>query len=269
MRREALLVAVIFSFTALVSGQGLSDSDSKGKYEPVTRATGLLSYAGWQDPVENAFYVSLPRGWQISGGTVRTTRIEPHYVIHAQSPDGGVQMFMDDPRIAIRQVPSMMTQRMGMREGQLIPAAWGGKLLLERYQPAPQAAAQYVQKALCPSASGFRGGIIPGQTQALNNEFGQIARAEGKQIHVDAGELSYKCGERIGYVFAITLQAWQPGGPVAIQPRNIRGPDHPGSPGKTWRRPEFSRRPRRKFVAGHRSQWPGAAARGIGANLDQ
>ncbi len=170
------------------------------------------AYAQWQDPAEGAFSVTLPRGWQITGGTQRTTRIEPHYVIHAQSPDGGVQMFMDDPRIAIRQVPNGM---MG-REGQAIPSAWGGKLLIQRYRPAPQAAQEYVQRAYCPSATQFQGGIIPGQTQDLNNQFGAIAQAEGKRIHVDVGELSFKCGDRVGYVYAITLQAWQPGGQVSL-----------------------------------------------------
>jgi hypothetical protein len=181
--------------------------------EPAARPS---SYVQWQDPSEGAFSVSLPRGWNLSGGTVRTTRIEPHYVVRAQSPDGGVLMFMDDPRIAIRQVPNMMTLRMGMREGQIIPSAWGGRILLQRYRPAPEAASEYVREALCPSATQFQGGIIPGQTQDLNERFGRIAQSEGKQIHVDAGELSFKCGDRVGYVYAITLQAWQPGGPVSV-----------------------------------------------------
>ncbi len=133
---------------------------------------------------------------------------------HSRQMDS--RRFMDDPRIAIRQVPNMTTARMGMREGQLIPAAWGGKVLLERYRPAPDAASDYVRKAICPSATQFQGGIISGQTLELNNQFGQIAQAEGKQIHVDAGEISFKCGDRLGYAYAITLQAWQPGAPVSL-----------------------------------------------------
>lgn len=68
-------------------------------------AAGRCSYISWRDPNEGAFTASLPAGWQVSGGTVRTTQIEPHDVIHAQSPSGGVQMFMDDPNIAVRQIP--------------------------------------------------------------------------------------------------------------------------------------------------------------------
>jgi hypothetical protein len=137
-------------------------------------------------------------------------------VIRAQSSSGGVQLFMDDPRIAMRQVPNMMTMRMGWREGSVIPAAAGVKMLLARYEPAPQAAADYVRKAICPSATSFQGGIITGQTQDLNRRFAVIAQAEDKQIHVDAGELAFRCGAQNGYVYAITLQAWQPGGQVSI-----------------------------------------------------
>ncbi|MGA2349264.1 MAG: hypothetical protein ABSF70_02430 [Terracidiphilus sp.] len=186
-------------------------SSAYAQRQGATTAHSYL-FVRWQDPTEGAFSASLPRGWQITGGTQRTTRFEPHYVIRAQSPDSGVQMFMDDPRIAIRQVPNGM---MG-REGQFIPSAWGGKLLVQRYRPAPQAAEEYVQKAVCSSATEFHGGIIPGQTEDLNNEFGPIARAEGKQIHVDVGELSFKCGDKVGYAYAITLQAWQQGGPVSL-----------------------------------------------------
>jgi hypothetical protein len=170
----------------------------------------------WQDPAEGAFAVTVPSGWQVKGGTVRVTRIEPHYVVRAQSPDGGVQLFMDDPRIAIREIPNAMTQRMGWREGQAIPAAWGGKLLLERYEPAPQMAAEYVRKGLCQSPTMMQGGIIPSQTQSLNAQMAPIAQAEGKRVHVDVGEVSFKCGSQIGYVYAITAEASQPGAPVAM-----------------------------------------------------
>ncbi len=231
MRRIAWMALTILGAAVTARGQQSPNiwTDSNGNYREAgtsappqagERQEGTqapsASTVQWQDPAEGAFSVSLPRGWQLSGGTVRTTRIEPHYVVRAQSPDGGVQMFMDDPRIAVRQVPNIMTQRMGMHEGQSIPSAWGGKLLLQRYRPAPEAASEYVRQAICPTATQFQGGIIPGQTQDLNNQFGAIARAEGKQIHVDAGELSFKCGDRIGYVYAITLQAWQPGGPVSL-----------------------------------------------------
>ena len=179
-------------------------------------ANQMHSYAAWRDPAEGAFSVSLPVGWQISGGTVRSSRIEAHYVVRAQSPGGGVQVFMDDPRIMIREVPNKGTQMMGTRIGQVMPSASGTKLVLEPYRAGDQFAAEYVQQGFCPTATNMRGGLLADQSQALNMEFGPIAQAEGKTIHVDAGEVTFECGGRVGYVYAITAQAWQPGGDVSL-----------------------------------------------------
>ena len=183
---------------------------------PIQRASSQNGSVSWRDPAEGAFTVLLPRGWQISGGTMRTTQIEPHYVIHAQSPDGGVRMFFDDPKVLIGQEPNRMTQMMGWREGSVIPSSWGGKLLLSRYIPGPAFAQQYARSSLCPSASNFQGGLITGQTQELSQQMQPIARAEGKQLRIDVGEVSFQCGSQIGYVYAITLLASQPGQPVQI-----------------------------------------------------
>ncbi len=171
-----------------------------------------LSYVQWRDPAEGAFTVSLPKGWQISGGTARPSRLEPHYVIHAHSPSGGVQMFMDDPRIMMRQLPSQFYPR----EGQVIDAPAGAKLLVQNYRPAPQAAQEYILKSVCPSATQFRGGIIRDQTQDLGYKFNQIAQASGMQMRVDVGEEAFKCNDRVGYVYAITSQVVKPGGMVSI-----------------------------------------------------
>lgn len=179
-------------------------------------STAGMRFQLWRDPAEGAFTVALPQGWQIGGGTQRTTQIEPHYVIRAQSPTGGVQIFFDDPHIAMREVPNAMTARMGWREGQLIPASAGVRLLLQRYEPAPQAAVDYVRRAVCSSATNFRGGLIPGESEESNREFEPIAQAEGKRIHADAGELAFDCGRQKGYVYAVTLQAWQQGGMVSM-----------------------------------------------------
>jgi hypothetical protein len=50
----------------------------------------------------------------------------------------------------------------------------------------------------------------------LGQEFGALARAEGKHLRVDVGEASFKCGEQDGYVYAITVLVWQPGQPVSL-----------------------------------------------------
>ena len=220
------LFVLVLSATACKSQAAGSWVDANGNVhatqspaagtQPGAAAIPANRYQLWQDPVEGAFSVSLPVGWQISGGTVRSTRIEAHYVVHAQSPDGRAQLFMDDPKIMMREVPNRATQMMGTRIGQVMPTGSGTNLVLEPYRPGAQFAAEYVQQSLCPSATMVHGGPIPAQTQALNAQFGPIAQAEGKTLHLDAGDVSFKCGASIGYVYAITAQAFQPGGAVSI-----------------------------------------------------
>ena len=176
-----------------------------------------MRYVSWQDPAEGAFSVLLPEGWPVRGGTVRTSRIEAHYVVRAQSPSGGVQMFMDDPRLNLRQLPNAASQLLGWREGMQIPAPSqvGGTFLMLRYEPGADAAARYVREAVCPNASNFRGGVIPTQNAELNRAMQPIAQAEGKQMRADVGELAFECGAQHGYVYAITVLGWQPGGQIA------------------------------------------------------
>lgn len=159
----------------------------------------------WQDPHEGAFSVRLPAGWQITGGTMRKTRIEPHYVIRAQSPDGGVQLFMDDPDLMIHEVPDRRLMMLGIREGARVPAGWGGTILVDRFRPGADAAGVYARK-VCPSAANITGGRINDQTQAVNANLGPVAAAEGKRLYADAGEVEFRCGARLGYVQAVTLE---------------------------------------------------------------
>lgn len=154
--------------------------------------------------------------WTISGGTVRPNRIDAHYIVRAQSPDGSAQLFMDDPGILMREVPNQATRAMGVQIGQVMPTGLGTNLVVEPYRPGDQFAAEYVRQSLCPSAAMMHGGSIVDQTKALNAQLGSIAQLEGKTLRAEAGEVSFKCGTRAGYVYAITVQAGQPDGAVSI-----------------------------------------------------
>jgi hypothetical protein len=172
-----------------------------------------LQFQNWQDPAEGAFFLQVPVGWGIAGGTQRNSKIEAHYTVRVQSPSGQTQIFMDDPRLVIRQFPNAGTQMLGWREGQMVQTS-GMNLLISRYVPADQAAAGYIQQYVCPSATNFRGGIIQGPTADLNRLMVPVAQAEGKQMRADVGELAFQCGAQEGYVYAVTVAGWMPDGSV-------------------------------------------------------
>jgi hypothetical protein len=57
------------------------------------------SWVKWTDPIEGAFTVDVPAGWQVVGGTLRSTPSEPRAVIHARASDGSAQIFIGDEKI--------------------------------------------------------------------------------------------------------------------------------------------------------------------------
>jgi hypothetical protein len=192
------------------------DTSSSSALPEAAGAIPANGYLLWQDPSEGAFSVLLPMGWRISGGTVRSTKIEAHYLVRAQSPDGGAKLFMDDPDIQMREVPNQGTDAMGVKAGQELPSGLGSSLIVGPYLPGSEFASEYVRQTLCPSATMIHGGTIADQTQALNAQLGPLGQTGGKTLRADAGEVSFKCGTGVGYVYAITLQVTQPDGPVAL-----------------------------------------------------
>jgi hypothetical protein len=53
----------------------------------------------WTDPVEGAFTIDVPAGWQATGGTFRPTPADQRYVVQARAADGSAQIFIGDEKI--------------------------------------------------------------------------------------------------------------------------------------------------------------------------
>ena len=52
----------------------------------------------WVDPTEHAFTVKVPQGWTINGGTKWQGPTSVRGFVTAESPDGKIHVFLDDPR---------------------------------------------------------------------------------------------------------------------------------------------------------------------------
>jgi len=142
------------------SGSGVTTPEAAG-------TAPANSYLLWQDPGEGAFSVSLPMGWRISGGTVRSTKSRrlPRAGAVARC---GAKLFMDDPGILMREVPQPGNGGDGREDRTGAAFRLGSSLIVEPYRPGDQFAAEYVKQILCPSATMILGGPIADQTQALN-----------------------------------------------------------------------------------------------------
>jgi len=175
----------------------------------------VILFDSWRDPMESAFTVSVPRGWQINGGASRRAAVDVRNVVRAVSPGGRVQIFVDDPDIVPRQVPDAMMMRAGYREGQTIKAAWGGPLRLERFRTGDEYAREYTNLKLCRTPDFTGGSEVPDQTAAINRQASAYASAAGVDARGSVGDAYFRCGSNYGYVIATTVLAQPRLGPGA------------------------------------------------------
>src|SRR5215472_14438427 len=117
----------------------------------------VVIFTTWRDPREGAFTLSVPQGWQVTGGAMRRSAVDITHVVRASTPDGRVQIFINDADIVAHEVPNQLTAMACYREGQMTKGAWGGPVLLERYRNGSQFAQEYIPKKICSHAE-FTGG---------------------------------------------------------------------------------------------------------------
>jgi len=174
--------------------------------------TPVVVFGQFADPNEGAFTVNVPRDWKVSGGASRRAAVDIRHVVHATSPDGNIEIFLDDPNIVPRQVPNAFMGQMGMREGQVIQGAWGGPLLLQRYRLGHEYAREYAAQRVC-QAQFTGGGELAQETADIRRQAQALAATiPGVMVRAGAGDAYFRCGETYGYVQATTVEASMQGG---------------------------------------------------------
>jgi hypothetical protein len=167
----------------------------------------VVIFTTWRDPREGAFTLSVPDGWQVNGGAMRRSAVDIAHVVHASTPDGRVEIFLNDADIVPREVPNQLTAMTGSREGQITKGAWGGPVLLERYRNGPQFAEDYVRRKICPQAQFTGGGELPNETRQMNAQVVPYGRSMGSNAGSSVGEVYFRCGSDLGYVTATSIYA--------------------------------------------------------------
>ena len=191
---------------ALAGTWGVNDSETNsGDWSGGRRGVNTTFFTTWQDPRENAFRLGVPAGWRISGGTARGASVDVRFVVRAESPDGTIRVFLDDPELPPRQVPNQMTAQMGLREGQVMRGAWGGPVLLSRYLTGEQFARQYIAGRLCPQAQVTASSPLIAASRELNAQIRVIAARASMAAEANIGEAYFRCGSAVGYTFANTF----------------------------------------------------------------
>jgi hypothetical protein len=203
---------------ALWASAGRSDARALAGQEAVdaNKILPVVMFTTWRDPQEGAFTVSVPKDWQTSGGANRRSNVDITLTVRTGTADGRVKMFVNDADIVPHEVPNQMTNMAGMREGQTIQGAWGGPVLLARFQTGQQFAQNYVAQRLCPGASFTGGALLQKETADMNAQARPYADAAGAMEQSSAGEIYFRCGQDFGYATATTLLVGPRGPGVAM-----------------------------------------------------
>ena len=164
----------------------------------------LPQMVGWADPTERAFTVNVPGGWRITGGTHRAAPIDARNYVKAESPDGKIAVFVNDPTILPRQEPHPMYNRMGWYEGRVVQSQ-AGPLMIERFRTGAQLAQEFTQQKVCRDPQALAAFDLRQQSQRINVEIAPIAARAGAREQASAGEFIYRCEDKSGYTFAVTI----------------------------------------------------------------
>ena len=84
-----------------------------------------LPMTTWTDPREGAFSLSVPQGWNVSGGLYRYAAVDVRPDVTVTSPDGSISVRIGDQRIPSHTLPNPLLEMAHLRPGMMYDAGYG------------------------------------------------------------------------------------------------------------------------------------------------
>ncbi|HEX4037932.1 MAG TPA: hypothetical protein VHX37_07725 [Acidobacteriaceae bacterium] len=168
-------------------------------------ATG--SWMQFEDPLEHAFSLEVPAGWQVRGGLFRLGYSDERPMVDLQSPDGSMEIRLGDVAIPSYALPNPLHAQ----EGKGVDLGAQAQLVVARYRTGPEFAVLYSQAR-------FGNGCRDAQADAGDANFSPPDYLpQGSQPAQDsAGSIAYRCttpdGPKVVVTYARTSLAqgiWQ------------------------------------------------------------
>jgi hypothetical protein len=187
----ALLVLGMIFGTCALSAFGLNTAGG----QPVAN----VSWSPFQDPMEHAFDVDVPRGWIVRGGLFRLGYSDERLMVDLRSPDGTIAIRLGDVAIPSYTLPNPYHAH----EGEVYDLGAQARLAVARYRTGPEFAVLYSHARLgseCrnpqPDAADA-GFMVPDYLPLEQN----AAQSSG-------GEIAYRCdtegGARVAFAYTKT-----------------------------------------------------------------
>jgi len=216
-RLRATIPSVLTSWLVPLLGVSFLLSALSWTASPSSAATADVQFVTWVEPREHAFSLEVPAGWRLDGGLNWLGPIDPQAYIVVTSPDAKLRVFVGDPELLTRQVPSATTTlQTGAREGQTFKTSTGSPALVQRFLTGLQYARQHVSWRLCQSPVWVAQQDSPDLSRALTEAVAPYARSYGARVQASAGEVSYMCSAAQGAVFAATMITSSNAGPIQV-----------------------------------------------------
>jgi len=180
------------------------------KGSPQVSAKPKIEYLPWQDPIENAFSMEVPRGWAVSGGTYRRASVDLTKALLAVSPNQKMRIQYNDGNIPTFAVPSQTLAWSGFYEGSWYSPGYGVRMLVKRYTPGIYFLTEYLQANYRPQLANFE--IVsqkerPDLVANFSRIYGQ-GMAAGSFTALHAGEAAFRFEQNtepfVGYGLAST-----------------------------------------------------------------
>ena len=189
---------------------------------PVT-ISRIQEMVAWQDPTERAFIVNVPKGWKVGGGTHRNSKTDARSYVNAESPDGKIRVWVNDPDVLPRQEPHQMYYRLGWYEGKTVQSPMG-PMTIERFKSGEQFAQEFTAQKLCKNLQPLSAFDLRNEAQRMNASIAGPAASAHAHVQASAGEMIYRCGDESGYTYSVTVLAYtDPQGPHTWSVEKLAG----------------------------------------------
>lgn len=119
-------------------------SGSHGSAEPIS----VSGYKTFSDPLEQAFTVQVPSGWETVGGLARRAALQINPFVRSLSPDKMTYLILGEPTLPGYVPPNQMRNTLGYREGKMFDSGLGGLSMVLHYMRGTEFARVYGQTAL-------------------------------------------------------------------------------------------------------------------------
>lgn len=190
------LVLVSLPFLARARAAAAAAPDSK------------IEWTQFQDPLEKAFTVDVPKGWTAKGGLFRLGYSDERPMVDLASPDGAVNIRLGDVSIPSYTVPVQFHER----EGEVYDLGAQAQMIVERYRTGPEFAVLYAQAR-------FAKICHDPQSDTQDSDFSvkdYLPLDSPGTAQASGGQTAFYCvtdgGRRIAYVYTKTALAgkiWQ------------------------------------------------------------